>query len=127
MASGAAVTRLKASDLGGLSVGTVDLLAKFRDVSNTLNVAEVDVGAVKDTWKQVRGGRLSGSLEVEVAGEALDVMTTVFLAGALLGFSHNLMGSSITGCGLITSKSNRSGGVDGAQTQTFTMTVVDST
>ena len=69
MASGAAVTRLKASDLGGLSVGTVDLLAKFRDVSNTLNVAEVDVSAVKDTWKQVRGGRLSGSLEVEVAGE----------------------------------------------------------
>ena len=127
MASGAAATRKKASDLTTLTVGGVNVLAKYRDASDTQTVGEVATGAVMDTWKQVRGGQLSGSMEVEVAGEGSDVMNAVFVAGAIIAFTHDIMGTQVTGSGLLVSKGNRTGGIDGAQTQTFTMTVIERT
>lgn len=112
--------RKRAADLAVLAIGSDSLLTTFRDVSHTKTVAEVDVGAAQDTYRLVKGGRISGAFEGELIGEGAAVASLV--VGAMATFSHDLnSASAVTGCGLITSVASRSGGVDGAQTIAWTM------
>ena len=117
-------SRLTAKDLGQITVNTVALLAYFRDLTSTKSVAEIDVGAVNDTYRVVKGGRVTGTLEIEVAAEGADLLNTASTLGTWVAYSHNLNGTATTGSALITSSSRRAGGVDGAQTQTFSLSII---
>ena len=118
-------SRKDATDVGTLTVNSIDLKAYFRDASETRTAAEIDVGAVNDTYRVVKAGRITGTLEVEVAAEGADLLTTASTLGTVVTFSHDLnLATPVAGSALITGTSRRSGGVDGAQTQTFSLTII---
>jgi hypothetical protein len=118
-------SRKDATDVGTLTVNSIDLKAYFRDASETRTAAEIDVGAVNDTYRVVKAGRITGTLEVEVAAEGADLLTTASTLGTVVTFSHDLnLDTPVAGSALITGTSRRSGGVDGAQTQTFSLTII---
>jgi len=122
MASPDYSNRKDATDVGTLILGTTDIKALFRDASETRSAAEIDVGAVNDPYRWVKAGRLTGTLEVEVACEGSDLMTSYI--GSVIVYSHDLNGTAKTGSALLSSKSLRSGGMDGAQSATFSLTII---
>ena len=97
---------------------TTDLVTTFKDVSHGRTVAEVDVGAVKDTFRLVKAGRTTGSFTGTCASEGAAIAGMT--AGLVVGFSHDMNGG-LSGSALITSVTDASGGLDGAQTIAWSM------
>lgn len=101
---------------------TYELLGTIRDVSVRNTGREIDVGAIKDTLELVKVGRTRREVDLEVATESAPV------ARALIGTSgtlvHDVSGLSESISCMLMSSEERSGGVDGAQTETFTCVLI---
>jgi hypothetical protein len=114
-------SRKASNDVVVLSVGGSDILATFRDVTDDQSVAEIDAGAVMDTYVVLVPGRKTRTVSVTVAVE--DEPYVKALVGTNVAFTANLAGTATSGTALLTKATHATGGVDGAQTCAFDLKV----
>lgn len=98
---------------------SLNLLGTLRDDSRRTTVREIDVSAIMDTLELVKGGRKRIEVDVELATESAPVARS--LVGCNIVFTHDISGKSEGLTGVLLSSEERSGGVDGAQTETFSI------
>jgi hypothetical protein len=114
-------SRKASKDAVALNVGGSDILALFRDTGSRKAAADIDLGAVKDTYKITGAGRITWDIPITVAVE--DQPFVLALVGTNVTFSHDLAGTATTGTAMLLDADHQSGGMDGAQTCAFTLKV----
>lgn len=113
--------RLKADDIVTVTVGATALVARVRNASRRASAARIDVGAIKDTLKIEKGGRVSIEIPIEMATETAQFARSS--VGSDVTFTHDIAGSSESGTALLAESTEEIGGMDGAQTESFTLVV----
>ena len=120
--------RKTAKSVGILSIGQegseVNLLGVFRAASDAGSIPLIDLTAVNDKSKSFSAGPATETLEVEVVGTGADLLTAFDAKAYSYGckYTHDLDGSATTGSAIISAWRRDSGGVDGAQRVSFTLT-----
>jgi len=120
---GTLTDRRYAKDVTILEISGVSMLARYREASVEMTADEVDMTALKDTWKQreidVLDWRMSlSSLEPDTAKAEL---VDMYIDQAPVIISTNIAGMSFIGTGVITSLT-----LDGGSPQTQAATIVQS-